>query len=277
MAPAVTLDTASDFNFNPTINKMSSASRTLLLAPPSVAAHPELLDRMFEAHDRRSTDIQMLDRLALGLVSLPASTYDIILLLTDADGTRTESQKLLGRDIMDKLVQALKAGGKLRSQDEQFGATEGLEKTEAILAGLVDAGSGDGMIKPEYMESQSVPLRFGKKANTSAAGTGVAPANGSVPFPSSNGKRKSISEEAVKPNGVGFVDFSDDLEIVTGEDDELIDEDDLLTEADMARPVVQRRWCHFCCRSPANQFIQRQNAGRKQESADERAKTAHAV
>jgi len=252
MAPAVTLNTASDFDFNPTTTKMPSASRTLLLAPPSIAAHPELLDRVFEAQNRSSTDIQMLDRLALGLVSLPASTYDIILLLTDADGTRTESQKLLGRDIMDRLVQALKAGGKLRSQDEQFGTVEGLERMEAILAGLVDAGSGDGMMKPEYMESQSVPLRFGKKANTSAVGTGVTAGNGSVPFPSSNGKRKSISEETFKANGVGFVDFSDDLEIVTGEDDELIDEDDLLTEADMARPVVQRMWYPVDWRDRAN-------------------------
>jgi hypothetical protein len=47
----------------------------------------------------------------------------------------------------------------------------------------------------------------------------------------------------VKPAGVGFVDFSDDLDdpIITGEDDDLIDEDDLITEEDMARPVIQRK------------------------------------
>jgi hypothetical protein len=42
---------------------------------------------------------------------------------------------------------------------------------------------------------------------------------------------------------VGFVDFGDDFDIpiITGEDDELIDEDDLLTEEDMTRGIVQRR------------------------------------
>ncbi|KAF1981119.1 DUF689-domain-containing protein [Aulographum hederae CBS 113979] len=234
MAPSVTINETS--NFNAFAKSTSPLPRTLLVAPPSVSAHPELLDGIFEAHDRNQTDIQMLDRLALGLASLPPSTYDVVLLLTDADGTRTESQKLLGRDIMSKLVAALKAGGKLRSQDGLFGNTEGPERTEAILAGLVSQGS-DGMTKPDYSESQSVPLRFGRKANASTA-------PGTVPL-ALNGKRKSVSDDAVKPAGVGFVDFGDDLDdpIITGEDDELVDEDDLLTAEDMARPIIQPPEC----------------------------------
>jgi hypothetical protein len=137
------------------------APRTLLLAPPSISAHPEVLDRVYEIHDRSATDLQMLDRLAAGLVQLPASTYDVVLLLTDADGTTRESHKLLGRDIMTKVVDALRAGGHFKSQDGLFGDKDSTEKTEAILAGLID-GIG-GMMKPEPVESVSIPLKFGKK------------------------------------------------------------------------------------------------------------------
>lgn len=228
MAPAVTLD-AADLSVNAP-NKTAPGTRTLLLAPPSVAAHPELLDRIFEAHDRSVTDIQMLDRLDMGLVTLPAATYDTIFLLSDPDGKGAERRPLLSRGPMSKIVAALRPGGKLKSQDGTFGAAESAEKTEAILAGL--SAGPDGMLKPGNTEVQSVPLRLQRKAN----------AAGPVPLPI-NGKRKSLSESA-PPAGVGFVDFSDDLddEIITGEDDELIDEDTLLTEEDKARPVTIREY-----------------------------------
>lgn len=246
MAPAVILDNVAGFDMTPAPAiapaKADARNRTLLLAPPSVAAHPELLNRIFQNYDRSVTDLQMLDRLALGIVHLPASAYDVVLFLTDADGTRSESQQLLGRDTMTKIVSALKAGGHLRSQDGLFGATESTEKTEAILAGLV-SDAQEGMLKPESNESVSVPLRLRKKAN----GNSVA----AVPLPL-NGKRKSVSDAPLQPVGVGFVDFSDDLDlVVTGEDDDLIDEDTLLTEEDLARPVQIRESTQhlqfFCC------------------------------
>ena len=229
-------------------------SRTLIIAPPSVAAHPEKLNSIYEIHERSSTDLQMLDRIAAGLATLPSSTYDVVLLLTDAAGTSRESHALLVRDVMHKIVAALKIGGVFKSQD---GALQGSEKTEAILAGLVE--NAEGMTKPAQEEPVSIPLKFGrKKAANGTNGTnginGTSNTNGAVQAVGADGPALSLnsinlngkrpSPEPAKPNGVGFVDFSDDLDdpIITGEDDDLIDEDDLITEEDMARPIVQRQF-----------------------------------
>ena len=91
--------------------------RTLLLSPPSLSSHPELLNGVLSAHDRASTDIQMLDRLSLNLVQLPESTYERVLVLTDADGTRSESKKLLSASILNTIVRALQPGGRLARKD----------------------------------------------------------------------------------------------------------------------------------------------------------------
>lgn len=217
-----------------------AAPRTLLLCPPSLSSHPEALNKIYEIHDRSTADLQMLDRIAAGLVQLPAATYDVVLLLTDADGTTRESHRLLARDVANKVASSLKVGGILRGQD---GILDGAAKTEAILAGLSE--SPNGMVKTEHVESVSIPLKFGKKKTHGANGTnGTVNADGSVPL-NLNGKRNQ--PEPVKPAGVGFVDFSDDLDdpIITGEDDDLIDEDDLITEEDMARPVIQREYIFF--------------------------------
>ncbi|QSZ31672.1 hypothetical protein DSL72_001239 [Monilinia vaccinii-corymbosi] len=264
MAPSVTVDNTSDCNPSTTATKTTSFNpRTLLLAPPSIASHEEKLRSVLATHDRTVTDLQMLDRLSAGLVTLSESAYDLVLILTDADGTRAETTQLLTRDVFGKIAKALKTGAKLQAQDGTFGQEiDGAEYREAILAGLV--AEGGAMLKPDHSASVAVPLRLrrkdnGKSATVSNAGPPVSAAD--VPL---NGKRKSVGmtndmpekniPENDAPKGVGFIDFSDDFD---EEDDELIDEDTLLTEEDMKKPLAippecapragkRRRACKDC-------------------------------
>ena len=270
MAPAVTIDNTPDFDM-PTTTAKAGSQRTLLLAPPSVSSHPQALSQVAEAYDRNATDIQMLDRLAMGLVALPAATYDVVLLLTDVDGSRIESSRLLDRIVMEKLVQSMKAGGRLRAQDGSFGTSQSAEQTEAILAGLVSDGT-DGMLKPDSTSgTQTVKLSFGKKKANAAA----VPANAVEEANTAKRKSQDISTgigslaQAVNgngngvmkstPAGVGFVDSNDDFdggfddgsgyeddEMEIPDDDELaragqIDPDTLLTEEDRRKPIVVRK------------------------------------
>ncbi|KAK1760616.1 cytokine-induced anti-apoptosis inhibitor 1, Fe-S biogenesis-domain-containing protein [Echria macrotheca] len=234
MSPII-LDVASDFN--PAIatsngnNGPAPQQRTLLLAPPSLAAHEERISALFQTYDRAQTDLHMLDRLAAGLATLPAATYDLVLVLTDADGARhAEAASLLqNRDVWARLVPALKAGGRLRSEDGSLrGAAP--EAREAVLAGLVADGE-DGFVKPEYAEEEVVPLRFGLKKKNNGAAPAPAPA-------------PAVAAPVAPPSGVGFVDFSDDLDLDAEDDDDaLIDEDTLLTDADLKRPIPQPPEC----------------------------------
>ena len=233
MSPAIIMDTSDDFVM-PTKAAPQSSKRTLLLSPPSLSSHQEKLTTVLEMHDRSVTDMQMLDRLALGLVSLPQATYDVVMILSDADGTRRESQTLVTRDVLALLVQALKTGGHLRSQDGQFGAVQGPEKNEAILAGL-SYEVGTGFMKPDFGVQESVPLQLGKKKSAQAAG-GVNGAHADFVSLPLNGKRKS--QDNGLPDGVGFDDGAADDE--DGDDDELIDEDTLLDEDDLKRPIKIR-------------------------------------
>jgi hypothetical protein len=166
----------------------------------------------------------------------------LIIVLADANGTRIESTQLLTRDVFSRIVQALMLGGKLQAQDGIFGQdAASLQHRGAILAGLV--AEGGGMTKLEYNANEAVPLRIRRK-DESIAVSNAGPAVATAPVQLS-GKRKSVDMTQSKPAGVGFVEFSDDFDdpMITGEDDddELIDEDTLLTDEDLNRPVNIRK------------------------------------
>lgn len=224
------MDTSDDFVM-PTPKVTQSLKRTLLLSPPSISSHQEKLTNVLQTYDRSLTDLQMLDRLSVGLVSLPSSTYDLILILSDADGSRRESQPLLDRAVFSLLVAALKNGGQLRSQDGQLGEYDIAEKNEGILAGL-SFEPGVGFVKPNMNAQETVPLKFGRK-NVSQAAGGLRNVNADQVSLPLNGKRKIVEEV---PAGVGFDDGNNDS------DDELIDEDELMEDEDFQRPIKIREF-----------------------------------
>ncbi|KID95026.1 Anamorsin, partial [Metarhizium majus ARSEF 297] len=213
------------------------AKRNLLLAPPSVAAHEEKLRQVFTAFDRANTDLQMLDRLSAGFVSLPPATYDLVLVLTDADGSRAaESARLLNRHLFASLVPAMRVGGRLQFQGGQLGAAE---SKEAILSGLV---ATDGGFEKQEEEEVVIPLRLGKKKTP-------------APLPKFD---------------FGKLDDDDD------DDDDLIDEDDLLGEEDLKRrpqaptecqPQKRRRPCKDCTCGLAAKFEAEEKERRSQANA----------
>lgn len=241
------------------VSSAQSSTRTLLLSPPSLSSHPEKLNAIIQSYDRSTTDLQMLDRLALGIVSLPTSAYDIIVILMDADGSLNESQRLVDRQTLTTIVRALKPGGRLRSEDGIFGTCEGPEQTEAILAGLVIDGK-NGLMKPDYGEQNSVPLRLRKKTKKDS---NVETRDGSARDPvaqatsAANSKQSGVNGANTLLTGVGFVDFTDDFGTSVAansndySDGELIDEDTLLGEEDMNRPIIQRESIPF--RTPSAQ------------------------
>lgn len=211
MAPSVmTIDT-SDVDMAPAAAP-ADASRTLLLAPPSIATHEDKLRDLFTTFDRQYTDLQMLDRLSAGVVALPTNTYDTVLILTDADGSRrAEALQLLTRDVYTALVPSMKAGAKLATQDKALDVSEAME---AILAGLVQ--TADGFERPNYEQASAVPLKFGSKKKTTPA-TGL-PATG-LPTSGITGNETNANDN-----------------------DELINEDSLLDEEDLARPMMPRMY-----------------------------------
>lgn len=233
-----------------------AAQRTLLLAPPSISSHPEALTSVADKHDRSTTDIQMLDRLAMGLVTLPATTYDLILLLSEApsdDPTHAKRSVGIDRMSMTKIVQSLRPGGRLKCQDGKFTASHFQVRTEAILAGLVNENDGESLVKPQTSDAgESVKLSFGKRANAAAVPLNAVEAANTADSGGESAKRKIMVESSTAPAGVGFVDFVDDLD-VQGDDDyfptdeelrdgDMIDPDTLLTDEDRQRPIILREW-----------------------------------
>ena len=180
------------------------APRTLLLATPSLATKEDKLRDVFRTFDRRTTDLQMLDRLSAGFVFLPSNEYDCVLVLTDPDDAPPpEPRRLLNRSVYTTLVPSMKAGAKLLVQDGFLDITEA---QEAVLAGLVET---DGVFyKLHDNERAAIPLRLrAKKIKTQ------------------NGRDTSIHN------------LDNNLD---NDEDELIDEDTLLSEDDLKGPQQRK-------------------------------------
>ena len=63
----------------------------------------------------------MLDRPSAGLITLPDATYDLILVLTDADSIRAEFTQLLNREVFTRIMQSDGLG----TQDDTFSQAAG--------------------------------------------------------------------------------------------------------------------------------------------------------
>ena len=252
-------------------HRNEAAPRTLLLAPPSISAHPESLSQVTAAYDRNATDIQMLDRLAIGLVALPSSTYDIVLLLTDVDGSREESGRLLNRGVMERIVTAMLPGGRLMSQDGTFGRNAGPEQTEAILSGLVADDGEEWNDQTEVAAVRANCVTTSGKQEESECCCWYLPNNieavniakrksEDISNGHGNGAQTNVRGPLqTTPAGVGFIDTtddfdggyddgygyeSDDMDIPSNEElarAEKIDPDSLLTEEDRRKPLIIRK------------------------------------
>ncbi|KAL9476487.1 hypothetical protein ACSS6W_006328 [Trichoderma asperelloides] len=258
------IDTSDDFSFAAPV-AATEKKRTLLLAPPSLASHPTALTNVLSQHDRSTTDLQMIDRLSAGLVNLPSATYDLVLVLADASSSLNEVFPLLTRNILGPIAESLKPKGRLQSQNGSELAQNAALAKEAVLAGLV--ASNGGFDKPDYGDNEGVvSLKLGSKKKKLAVA--AAPT-------------QTLDVKPVVPAGVGFVDFSDDLD-ADYDDDDLIDEDTLMTEDDLKRPInippecqpkagKRRRACKDCSCGLAERLAAEDEA--KRAAADEKLKS----
>jgi anamorsin len=204
--------------------------RTLLLAPPSIASHEEALRGVYTTFDRATSDLTMLDRLSSGLVVLPPTTYDLVVVLTDAAGTRhDEASRILTRRVYDDVAASMKPGAILRAQDGPA-----LPESEAILAGLIS--KGDGSFE-KAAEEAPVLLRLGGKKKKDAVANGHGVSSNGVSNGNGNGLSKG-SAPVAKDKPVISLLPGDDLDDL--DDDELIDEETLLTEEDINRTIQPR-------------------------------------
>lgn len=109
-------------------------------------------------------------------------------------------------------------GAKWRGKDNVLGK---IDKLAVVMAGfLLEEEDGKSvLVRPDL--AKTVPLRLRRKEN---GGGAVLPKVVVAPTP------------APVVNGVGFVDFGDDLD----DDEELIDEDTLMDGDDLTTPIQQR-------------------------------------
>lgn len=228
------------------------AERTLLLSPPSLSSQPGKLNEAILSYDRNATDLQMLDRLALGLASLPDSMYSNIVILAGGDETFSESLKLINRQTFTQIIKSLRRGGYVYSQDAGCGLAGGaFDHNEAILAGLIHVDNGKYM-KPDTEVMQAVPLRVGRKHNPLAGASSLGESAARHQFPPRVFEHRSLGGDDTV-SAVGSRKFQEDIVSAAAmdnnevSDDELINEDNLLDDSELSAPIIQRKCASFGC------------------------------
>jgi hypothetical protein len=230
MVPPPPVDTSiSNFNATAATPPPAKANSTLILCPPSVSSRPAVLENaLATVADRAAVDVQMLDRLAMGLVTLPEGIYSTVLLLSDP----AAGQGKLDRPLLEMVLKAMAPGARWKSH----GANKenwAKETITFLAAGFLVEDSPEGVVavKPDFGGQKSVSLNL-RKRMAGAAVTATKPVVAVV-------KPVVAAVVPVPSNGVGFVDFSDALD-----DDDLIDEDELMADEDLATPVQIRTLCN---------------------------------
>ncbi|KAF4205688.1 hypothetical protein CNMCM8980_007446 [Aspergillus fumigatiaffinis] len=187
----------------------------------------------------------MLDRLALGLASLPDSTYSSIVILAGGDNSFSESLKLINRQTFNQIIGSLRRGGYIYGQDAVSGVA--FDHNEAILAGLTHVGNGK-YLKPDAEEMQAVPLRRGRKNDHLAGAPSLEESAAEHSFPPEVSEGKTASGDDTVAV-VGSQKFRENIVSAAtmdnneASDDELINEDNLLDDSELSAPIIQPPEC----------------------------------
>lgn len=216
-----------DSDFSPAMSVRTA--RTLILSPPALASRPEVLEAALTTAGKDAADVQMIDRLALNHVSLPAETYTSVLQLSDG------TSAVLTPTMLAQVLAAMAPGARWKcSGDAKWGA----DRMSFLSAGFLIEEGPDGVeaVKPDFGGQKSVTLNFRKRPATTTANGGVVKPVVVRPVVAA----PPVVVAAPKPQ-VGFVDFSDDFD---DEDDELIDEDELMADEKLETPVHIRESTH---------------------------------
>ena len=229
----------------------TTAKRTLILCPPAVSSQPHVLENALATADRAATDVQMLDRLALNLATLPEGIYSSVLLLSDPSSSSSTSTSAppsfssttLDGLLLQKVFTSMAPGGRWRSQcgDQEWARDRLLFLTAGFLIEEASPSPAEGVVvtalKPDFGGQKTVALSFRNRPRPAAADGGAAAVVKPV-----------VLAPLVPPTLVGpaAYDLGDDLDDVgdgDGDDDgddELIDEDELMANDDLATPVQMR-------------------------------------
>ena len=192
----------------------------------------------------------MLDRLSTAdLVSLPSGHYSRAVILSDPSSSTPVT---VPSSVLGKIFSTLKQGGRLESEDANWGREGGRDRVDILVSGFIveEEGGKRRFVKVMQGGVVAIPLRRRKEgaqaatATTTAVDTTTTSAAKIKATPvvvATNGSAKANKLSTGQPSGVGFIDFSDDFGNEDNVDEELIDENGLLDNIDDLAISIQQR------------------------------------